>query len=365
MKIALVHDHLMQEGGAERVLKTISDIYPDAPIFTLLYDARKLNSVFSRERVRPSFLQHIPFAKHSYQWLLPLMPLATEHHDLSDYDVVISSSSAFSKGILTKPDSLHICYCHTPTRYLWTDTHSYVQEMRHPKFVKALVPLMLSRMRLWDRLAADRVDYFIANSHNVAMRIKKYYARESDTIYPPVDVASYEVGRGDGGYYLAGGRLVSYKRYDIVIDAFNRLGIPLRIFGTGPSYEQLKKSSKKNIHFVGNISDSELRKHYQQCIAYIHPQEEDFGITPVEAMAAGRPVIAFAAGGALETVIPGVTGYFFSDQDYAALIDVILHFKPEEYKSDVIHEHAMKFDTSVFKKSLTEYIENKYRDSKA
>ncbi|MEK7648833.1 MAG: glycosyltransferase [Patescibacteria group bacterium] len=361
MNVALIHDHLMQEGGAERVLKAISEVYPDAPIFTLLYDAKKLNRTFAHDRVRPSFLQHIPFAKHSYQWLLPLMPLATEMYNLSDYDVIISSSSAFSKGVLTKPGSVHICYCHTPTRYLWTDTLSYVQDMKHPRFVKALVPPMLSRMRIWDRLAADRVDYFIANSLNVSERIKKYYNRSSAIIYPPIDVSSYNIGRGDGGYYLAGGRLVSYKRYDIIIDAFNRLGIPLHIFGSGPSLDQLRSNAKKNITFLGALSDSQLQQQYMECTAFIHPQEEDFGITPVEAMAAGRPVIAYAAGGALETVLPGVTGHFFTDQDYAALIDVILHFKPEYYRSDEIHKHAMQFDTSVFKQSLRTYVDSKYR----
>lgn len=360
MNIALVHDHLMQEGGAERVLKVLSDIFPEAPIFTLLYDKKKLDRSFFSGRIRTSFLQCIPYATRAYQWLLPLMPFATEQYDLREYDVVLSSSSAFSKGVLTRPGTLHICYCHTPTRYLWTDSYAYVSEMKQPAFVKAFLPLMLSRLRIWDRLASERVDAFIANSHTVQRRILKYYNRDSTIIYPPVSVAQSMIGQGNGGYYVAGGRLVSYKRLDIVVDAFNRLGIPLKIFGTGPALQKLSQIAKKNIEFVGALTDYELQQLYANGIAYIHPQEEDFGITAVEAMAAGRPVIAFAAGGALETVKEGVSGQFIIDQDYAALIDAILHFKPELYNPQNIREHAMKFDTSVFKMTISEYILKEY-----
>lgn len=358
MKIALVHDHLIQQGGAERVLNVLSELYPDAPIYTLVYDHNKLHKQFDRTRVRPSFLQHIPFSTKNYQWLLPLMPMATESYDLADFDVILSSSSAFSKGIITRPGTVHVCYCHTPTRYLWMDTHSYINEIRQPKIVKSVLPYMLSRMRLWDRLAADRVDSFIANSQTVQKRILKYYSRSSDIIHPPVSVAQSHVGRGDGGYYLAGGRLVSYKRLDIVVDAFNRLGIPLKIFGTGPAYAQLSQRAKKNIEFVGSVSDDELRTLYGSAIAYIHPQEEDFGITAIEAMAAGRPVIAYAIGGALETIREGITGQFLYDQDYAALIDAVLHFKPEQFSPETIHAHALQFDTEVFRSKIKTYIAN-------
>lgn len=363
MKLALVHDHLIQQGGAERVLKVLAELYPDAPIFTLVYDRHKLKSHFDPSRVKPSFLQKVPFSAKSYQWLLPLMPLATESYDLSEYDVILSSSSAFSKGIITRPGTVHICYCHTPTRYLWMDTHTYVQEIRQPRVVKSVLPLMLSRMRLWDRLAADRVDAFVANSKTVQDRIQKYYSRTSDIIHPPVSVAQSIIGKGDGGYYLAGGRLVSYKRLDIVVEAFNRLGVPLKIFGTGPAYEQLSSTAKKNIEFVGNVSDKDLQSLYAGCIAYIHPQEEDFGITAIEAMAAGRPVLAYAIGGALETVSDGLSGEFFYDQDYAALINLILHFKPENFNSDSIHSYAMQFDVGVFKKKISEHVTNKYTEA--
>lgn len=363
MKIALVHDHLIQEGGAERVLKVLSDLYPEAPIYTLVYDQKKLHSLFPKERVRASALQHVPFVTKKYQWLLPLMPLATERYDLSDFDVVLSSSSAFSKGVITRPGTPHICYCHTPTRYLWMDTHSYVQEIRLPKIVKAVLPFMLSRLRIWDRLAADRVDFFIANSRTVQHRIHKYYNRSSEIIHPPVSVAQSIVGEGRGNYYLAGGRLVSYKRLDIVIEAFNRLGIPLKIFGRGPAYAQLSAEAKKNIEFVGNVCDKDLQKLYSDSIAYIHPQEEDFGITAVEAMAAGRPVIAYAAGGALETVKEGVSGEYIYDQDYAALIDCILHFEPEKYSPDIIHSYAMQFDTSRFKETITRFVDTTYKNT--
>lgn len=358
-KIALVHDHLIQQGGAERVLDVFQELYPYAPIFTLVYDEKKLSHVFKPDRIRTSFLQKFPFITKRYQWLLPLMPLATESYDLSAYDIVLSSTSAFSKGIITKPTTLHLCYCHTPTRYLWSDTHSYVKELNIPWFFKTLfIPPMLSRFRQWDRLAADRVDKFIANSKTVQERIKKYYRRNSDIMYPPVDIDSFDVGKGSGQYFLAGGRLVSYKRIDLVVDAFNKIGLPLKIFGDGPEYKKLRKIARKNIQFCGAVSDRERAVLYQNCRAYINPQEEDFGITVIEAAAAGRPVIALAAGGALETIVENVTGVFFYDQDPAGIIDAVLRFKDEEFDSKVIREHALRYSTERFKRELRAYIDS-------
>lgn len=361
MRIALVHDHLIQDGGAERVLKVFHEMYPSAPIFTLVYDKKKLGKTFEPEAIRTSFLQNIPGSTRAYQWLLPLMPAATEGYDLSEYDVVLSSSSAFSKGVITKSTTLHVSYCHTPTRYLWTDTHSYIREVRAPRLMKMGIPLMLNRLRQWDCLAADRVDKFVANSRTVQERIKKYYRRDSDIIYPPVEVDQFSL-ESYGDYYLAGGRLVSYKRFDLVVDAFNRLGIKLKIFGDGPFYKTLSKNAKKNIEFLGAVSDKERATLYQRCIAYIHPQEEDFGITVIEAAAAGRPVIAFAAGGALETVIDGVTGLFFYDQDYAALIDIILRFNPELFNPDVIRKSSLRYGTDRFKRDISQFIDTSWRE---
>ncbi len=363
MKIALVHDHLTEQiGGAERVLRIFQDLYPDAPIYTLLYDRNRMGSMFSSSVIRPSFLQKLPGAIRKYQWYLPLMPTATEMYNLNEFDVVLSSTSAFAKGIITKSTTLHICYCHTPTRYLWTDTHDYLNELKAPGAVKQLLPYLFTKLRLWDAVAATRVDKFIANSQTVRERIQKYYRRDSAIIFPPVDVSSFFVSEKIGDYYLAGGRLVSYKRLDIPILAFNRLGIPLRIFGDGRDYRRLKKLSKKNIEFVGAVSDQERAKLYSNCIAYINPQEEDFGITAVEAGASGRPVIAYAAGGALETVIDGITGTFFYDQDYAALIDTILHYDPTKYDPELIRNYSLKFSVERFKKEIADYVEQSWNE---
>lgn len=360
MKIALVHDHLAQIGGAERVLKIFHELFPDAPIYTLIYDKKRVGTILADAAVRTSFLQRLPFSKRMYQWFLPLMPTATESYDLSSFDIVLSSASAFAKGIITKSTTLHICYCHTPTRYLWTDSHDYLSELGAPRPVKWILPYLFTGLRVWDAHAAMRADRMIANSRTVRERITKYYRRDSTVIFPPVEVEQFALGEGSGSYYLAGGRLVSYKRFDIVIDAFNRLGIPLKIFGTGPEWKKLHKRAKSNVEFLGGVSDEQRALLYQHCIAYIHPQEEDFGITPIEAMAAGRPVIAYAAGGALETILDGMTGTFFYDQDYAALIDAILHFDASHYDAPTIRTYALKYSVDRFKKELSDFIDREW-----
>ncbi|MFA6522710.1 MAG: glycosyltransferase [Patescibacteria group bacterium] len=358
MKVALVHDYLCQYGGAERVLEALQALFPEAPTFVLLYDKDAMGGRFGHREIRTSFLQKIPGALSHLRWLLPLMPTATECYDLSEYDVIISSSSAFSKGIITRPDAIHICYCHTPTRYLWSDTHSYVQELNASKAVKALLPPLLNYLRSWDKLSADRVDFFIANSETVKTRIKKYYGKESQVIFPPVDTHLFSIAPGPKDYYLAGGRLVPYKRFDLVVDAFNRLGIPLKIFGTGPMEEQLKKMAGEHIQFLGKVSDEERMRLFQNAIAFIHPQEEDFGITPVESMAAGRPVIALRRGGAVETVIDGVTGTFFDEQSWEELADTILHFDHTKFDPEKIRAHAETFSLSMFRNQISRTVED-------
>ncbi len=364
MKVALVHDYLNQDGGAEKVLKILQEIFPEAPIFTLIYDKEKLGHLFKEDKVNFSYIQKLPWGRSKYKWFLLLMPSAIENFDLSDYDLVISSSSAFAKGVVTSPETKHLCYCHTPTRYLWSDTHSYIEELSYNKLIKKFLPYFLARLRLWDRLAADRADHFIANSQAVQKRIKKYYNRDSDLIHPPVETAKFRIADQIGNYYLIGGRLVPYKRYDLAVEAFNKLGIPLKIFGEGPELEKLKKIAKENIEFLGKIDDEKLAELYSRCLAFIHPQEEDFGITAVEAMASGRPVIAYAAGGALETVINGVTGKFFDEQTWEALADAVIRFKPEDYNPTAIREHARKFDVEVFKQKIKDYVEEKTKQER-
>lgn len=357
MRIALIHDHLIQEGGAEKVLEIFQTIWPDAPIFTLFFDHKKLDKTFDKNRVKTSFLQNWPGAIKHYQWFLPLMPAATESYDLMNFDVVLSNSSAMAKGVITRSNTIHACYCHTPTRYLWSDTHRYIEELRYNRLVKKVIPLVLSKLRLWDQLAAQRVDYFIANSSNVAERIKKYYRRDSVVIYPPVETEKFYVAEKIGKYYLTGGRLVAYKNFDLTIQAFNRLGIPLKIFGTGPEEKKLKALAKDNIEFVGKVSNEELLKLYSEAVAFIHPQIEDFGITAVESMAAGRPVIAFAAGGALETVVAGKTGVFFDEHSWEALADTVVRFKAADYNPQEIKKYAESFSVDRFKAEIQNFIQ--------
>lgn len=364
MKIALVHDYLIQDGGAERVLQVFHDIWPDAPVYALLHDSERFGAQLRGLDVRTSFLQKIPFSLKRYKWLMPLMPVATERYDLSEFDIVITSTSAFAKGIITRPDTLHVCYCHTPTRYLWSDTHSYINEIGLPGPVRTVMPLLLTNIRLWDRLAADRVDRFIANSRAVRHRIRKYYQRDSEVIHPPVETGQYGISEKIDDYYVAGGRLVAYKKFDIVVQAFNKLGIPLKIFGEGPEYPALKANAKKNIEFLGRINERDQAELYSRAIAYLHPQEEDFGITPVESMASGRPVIAFAKGGALETVVDGLTGTFIEEQSWEELANCIIRFEPERYDPMRIREHAKQFDVEVFKRKMSGFVRSEWLKSR-
>lgn len=359
MKIALVHDYLAQDGGAERVLRAFHELWPEAPIFVLFHDKKKITG-FNEENIRESFLQHFPFVKSHFQWYLPFMPLATERYDLEEFDVVISSTSAFAKGVLTAPHTLHISYCHTPARYLWSDTHHYVADMQHNWFVKALLPRFISRMRLWDKMSADRVDYFIANSRTVQNRIQKYYRRESLVIHPPVELNKLHLSSSIGDYFVAGGRLVPYKYIDLIIQVFNRLKWPLKIFGTGPEYYHLRSIAKPNIEFLGRISEEEKASLLSRARAFINPQIEDFGITALETMASGRPVIAYAKGGATETVIPGETGIFFYEQTWEALLDALLSFDEKNWDSQRIREYAAQFDITHFKDRISKHVEDRY-----
>lgn len=358
MKIAIVHDHLTQIGGAEKVLSIFHEMFSEAPIFTLVYDKEKIGDLINEKNIKTSFIQKLPWGVSHYQWYLSLMPTATESYDLTDYDVVISSSSALAKGVITQSNTHHICYCHTPTRYLWSDTHLYLAGLRYPFFIKKIIPFVLNKLRIWDYSAAQRVDVFIANSKFVADRIKKYYRRESTVIYPPVDTDKFSISDSAEKYYLTGGRLVSYKKFDITVKAFNQLNIPLKIFGSGPQLHYLKKIAKPNIEFLGRVDEKALAALYQKSIAFIHPQIEDFGITAVEAMASGRPVIAFDGGGARETIVPGITGEFFDEETWECLADKIVRFKPESYQPKIIKGHAEKFGVERFKKEILNLIES-------
>jgi glycosyltransferase involved in cell wall biosynthesis len=352
MRVALVHDYLSQDGGAERVLQALHAAWPEAPLYTLFHDRERANPAFRSWDVRTSFLQRIPGAVRYYRWFLPFMPTATEGYDLAPYDLVLSSSSAFAKGVLTRPETFHISYCHTPTRYLWTDTHAYVEDLQLSRPVKALLAPVLSRLRVWDRLSADRVDAFIANSETVRQRIRKYYGRDSVVIHPPVSMKDFSVAPRYENFFLVGGRLVSYKRFDVVVQAFTKLGMPLVVFGVGPEEARLRQMAGKTVRFVGRVSDEERADLYRKCAAFLHPHVEDFGITAIEAMASGRPVIAYGAGGALETVVPGETGVFLENQQWEHLAHTVLRFDPSRFSPERIRSHAMRFDAPIFQDKM-------------
>lgn len=361
MKIALVHDYLSQDGGAERVLKAFHELWPEAPIFVLFHDREKIHDFLDAD-IRESFIARMPFGETKYQWYLPWMPLATERHNLHEFDVVISSTSAFAKGVLTRPDTLHISYCHTPTRYLWTDTHEYIEDLKYNRLIKAALPKLIHRLRLWDTMSVDRVDHFVANSGTVRNRIQKYYRREADILYPPVDTHRFFISKGVGDYFVSGGRLVPYKRFDLLISVFNRLKKRLKIFGSGPELERLKTRAKPNIEFLGKISDEHKADLLSHAQAFIHPQVEDLGITPIESMASGRPVIAYGVGGATETVIPGETGVFFKDQTWESLLDTVIHFNPDHWESERIREWSLRFSADSFKDKMRRYVEDRYEE---
>jgi len=360
MNVALVHDHLNQLGGAERVLLNLQTLWPQSPIYTLIYDQKALGKWFDNSNIQESFIRRLPGGEKRFKWYLPLMPAAFEQFDLTQFDVVVSSVSGLAKGVIVNPEALHICYCHTPTRYLWSDTHTYTEELRQPWLVKKMLPPLLTYLRMWDQMAAQRVDYFVANSEFVARRIKKYYRRDAEVVYPPVETDKFEISQSIGDYFLVVSRLRPYKRVDIVVKAFNKLGLPLKIIGTGEEEEKLKSMAKENIEFLGALSDTERNSYYARAKAFINPQEEDFGITAVESMASGRPVIAYESGGAREIVTEGVTGKFFSEQTWEALADAVIRFEPESYDPETIRRAAERFDARVFRERMRELIEREW-----
>lgn len=364
MKVALVHDYLVQYGGAERVLKAFTEIFPKAPIFTMVYDKSLMNGAFSDRKIHTSFLQKIPFIGSHHRLFPLLMPMAIEQFDLSGFDVVLSDSNSYAKGAITSPNTLHVTYCHTPMRYAWDDCHKYLREFKYSNLTKKLVPFAMNYIRLWDKISADRPDFYIANSGFVASRIRKYYSKPSETINPPVNMSNFYISKNVGDYYLMVGRALAYKRFDIVIDAFNALGLPLKIIGKGPEMKDLKKRSGDNIEFLGYLEDKEMCKYYSKCKAFIFPSEEDFGITPLEAMASGRPVIAYRGGGALETVIEERTGLFFNEQTPQSVIDIIKTFDSNKFDPEIVRSHASKFDKEIFKDKIRNYIKAKYEEFK-
>lgn len=364
MRIALVHDYLVQRGGAERVLECFGELFPEASIFTLVYDKDAMNGLFEGRRIHTSYLQKLPFAKTRHRLFPPLMPPAIEQFDFSQYDIVLSDSSSYAKGIITGPDTLHVCYMHTPMRYAWDDCQKYTQDFYFPSIIKKIVPFFMNYIRLWDRVSAERVDKFIANSNFVAKRIEKYYRKKAVVIHPPVNVAKFKVAEKTADYYLMVGRLIAYKRHDIAIEAFNKLGLPLKVVGRGPELQRLKKLAGPNVEFLGRVSDEELPGYYAACKGFVFPQEEDFGIVAIEAMASGRPLVAYRGGDIPEHMEEGKAGVFFDEQTPEAIMAAVKEFETKQFDPQYIRAKALKFDREVFKAKIKEYVEEALKEHK-
>ncbi len=367
MKVALVYDRANKWGGAERVLLTLHELFPKAPLYTTVYDSQKASWVKNFPKVIPSFLQKIPFAKTNHEFLGTFTPIAFESFDFRGYDLVISVTSESAKGIITDPETLHICYCLTPTRYLWSGYDFYLRNPGRPgkiPFFPYLAKPFLWYTRYWDKNAAQRPDKMIAISSAVKERIKKYYKRNSEIIYPSVDIDFFKDKKRDStkkeNFYLLVSRLVPYKRVDLAIKAFNELGLPLFIIGKGTERKNLKRIAKSNIKFLGELTDEKLRDYYRRSKALIMPQEEDFGIVAVEAQAAGTPVIAFKKGGALDTVIEEETGVFFDQQKPESLIKGVNKFKKLKFKKENLLKNALRFSKENFKQNFLELINNEF-----
>lgn len=361
LKIAIVCDWLTVFAGAERVVYELSRLFPKATIYTSLFDNKNC-AVFNDRNVVETPLKYFPFARRFHRLYLPFMPLAFERIDLSEYDIVISSSHSASKGIITKPGTLHISYCHSPMRYVWDQSHSYQKNFKSFLPLKFLYSPILHRIRQWDRVAADRVDTYISNSKYISQRIKKYYKRDSTVIYPPVNLDFFRPSGKHENFYLAVGRLIPYKRFDLLIKVFNDLKLPLKIVGDGPDLDNLKNLSKNNIEFLGNISDDELKKIYSSSKALVFPQVEDFGIVPLEAMASGTPVIAYAKGGAMESVTENISGIFFYEQTVEALSDAIKRFEKTSWNTEKIVESIHKFSPARFRVEILHFMESAWKE---
>lgn len=356
IKIAIVHDWLTTLGGAERVVSYFSDIFPDASIYTGIATKEIVAQNFKDKKIITAFKNKKNTSNHKKYF--PFFPTAFESFDLSDYDLVISSSSCCAKGIVTSPTALHICYCHSPMRYAWNFYNEYTKDIKNP-IKKKLIKYLMNYMRIWDVTSSSRVDYFIANSQNVSKRIKKYYNRDSVVISPPIDTNFFVPKNVDKNYFLIVSRFVKYKKIDIAIQAFNELGLPLVILGDGPEYKNLDSIKHDNITIIRNPDDETVKKYYQECKAFIFPGEEDFGLTPLEAQACGRPVIAYRKGGLLETVIDNKTGIFFDNQTSESLKNAIINFNSCTFDKDFIRKHAEDYNINNFKKRIIDFIDEK------
>ncbi|MGH9405961.1 MAG: glycosyltransferase, partial [Terriglobia bacterium] len=348
-------------GGAERVLQSLHGLFPQAPIYTLFCDKKAAREMLPGADIRTSFAQSLPGAARFFRAYFPLYPMAVESFDLTGFDVIVSSSFAFAKGILPPASACHICYCYTPLRYLWSEYHAHRSTALRQTWKRIFADPMMSYLRMWDRQSADRVDHFIAISATTATRIAKYYRRDSTVIHPPVRVKSMELSRTSEDFFLLVSRLMPYKRVDVAIEAFNQLRLPLKIIGTGPQLGQLRRQAHSNVEFMGAATDAELAEYYARCRALVFPGIEDFGIVMVEAQACGKPVIACSGGGASEIVIDGETGVLFAEQTPESLIEAVKRFAKLGFDSEQIRGQALRFDESEFRRSIAAFVDEKFR----
>jgi len=362
LRIALVHDWLTGMRGGEKVLEVLCELYPQATLFTLLHNKGSASETIEKMDIHTSFINRLPLKATKYRNYLPLFPRAIESFDLSGFDLILSTSHAVAKGARPAPRALHICYCHTPMRYVWELYEEYFGPGRAGVLTRAAMSIIAPRLRVWDVRSSDRVDFFIANSRNVADRIRQYYRRPAEVIQPPVNVDQFVVSEKDEGYYLIVSALVPYKRVDLAIQAFNELGEKLLVVGSGPESKRLRSIANRNIQFLGWQNDLELSRLYAGCRALIFPGVEDFGIVPLEAMASGKPVIAFGKGGALETVVddsPSASGIFFHEQSVSALKDAVAQFSSSKFDPFMIRSHAERFARPQFKERIRRFVAEK------
>ena len=355
MRVAVIHYWLVGMRGGEKVVEELCRLYPEADIFTHVYDPDSVSPTLRSKQVTLSFVGKLPGAKKHYQKYLPLMPLALEQFDLRNYDLIISSESGPAKGIIPPPNALHVCYCHSPMRYVWNMYHDYRE--RSNFITKALMPVAAHYVRNWDALSATRVGHFVANSRTVRERIYRYYHRDAHVIYPPVNVDAFTPTPGDvGDAFLMVGELVPYKRAELAVEAFNRMQLPLIVIGGGERLKAIRRLAGPTVQVLGPQPFDVLKREYARCRALIFPGEEDFGIVPVEALASGRPVIAYARGGATETVVDGLSGILFEEQSVEGIVEAVTRFSSMTFDSVRLAHSARRFAPENFRSAFRDYV---------
>lgn len=366
MKKVLVHDWFYTNGGAEKVVHSIGNIWSDLEYHSLIdfLNKKDRDFILNGKESKTSFIQKLPTAKKNHRKFLQLFPKAIESFNLNDFDLIISSSSSIAKGVLTNQNQLHICYCHSPMRYAWNLYHEYLEDKGLTKGIKGwYAKRVLSKLRIWDVISTNRVDYFVANSHYIAKRIKKIYNREATVIYPPVDIADFKLEENKEEFYVAASRLVSYKKIYLIIEAFNNMPTKkLKVIGDGPEMSKLLKLANKNVEILGRTSQREMVKILQKAKALVFAADEDFGILPVEAQSCGTPVIAFNRGGLKETVIANETGLFFEKQEASCIVDAVERFEALKFDAKKIRKNAERFSKERFEREFKEFVEKKIKE---